>query len=75
VVLVVRGRGGVASLPQFLFRLCAAAFVQDRKAFTGCTDAATPTGISGREWCYVEAQASFWLEALAPAVMIVLFLG
>ena len=37
-------------------RLCAAAFVQDRHAYTGCTDAPDPDGESGREWCYVEAQ-------------------
>ena len=38
-------------------RLCAAAFVQNRKSYTGCTDAPNPTGESGRPWCYVEAQA------------------
>merc|ERR1711935_1236502 len=37
-------------------RLCAAAFVQNRKSYTGCTDAPNPTGESGRPWCYVEAQ-------------------
>merc|ERR1712050_480182 len=37
-------------------RLCAAAFVQNRKAYTGCTDAPNPEGESGRPWCYVEAQ-------------------
>lgn len=37
-------------------RLCAAAFVQNRKAYTGCTDAANPSGESGRPWCYVEPQ-------------------
>ena len=37
-------------------RLCAAAFVQNRKSYTGCTDAANPAGESGRPWCYVEAQ-------------------
>jgi len=37
-------------------RLCAAAFVQNRKAYTGCTDAANPVGESGRSWCYVEPQ-------------------
>merc|ERR1711862_242172 len=37
-------------------RLCAAAFVQNRKSYTGCTDAPNPTGESGRAWCYVEAQ-------------------
>jgi hypothetical protein len=38
-------------------RLCAAAFVQNRKSYTGCTDAPNPAGESGRPWCYVEAQA------------------
>ena len=38
-------------------RLCAAAFVQNRKSYTGCTDAPNPSGESGRPWCYVEAQA------------------
>lgn len=37
-------------------RLCAAAFVQARKAYTGCTDAPDPSGMSGRPWCYVEPQ-------------------
>merc|ERR1712093_199653 len=37
-------------------RLCAAAFVQNRKSYTGCTDAPNPAGESGRSWCYVEAQ-------------------
>ena len=37
-------------------RLCAAAFVQARQTYTGCTDAPNPMGESGREWCYVEAQ-------------------
>merc|ERR1719301_486695 len=37
-------------------RLCAAAFVQDRQTYTGCTDATNPAGESGRPWCYVEAQ-------------------
>ena len=37
-------------------RLCAAAFVQNRKAYTGCTDATNPAGESGRPWCYVEPQ-------------------
>ena len=37
-------------------RLCAAAFVQNRKSYTGCTDAPNPNGESGRPWCYVEAQ-------------------
>jgi len=39
-------------------RLCAAAFVQDREAFTGCTATKSPDGMSGREWCYVEAQVA-----------------
>ena len=39
-------------------RLCAAAFVQNRKSYTGCTDAPNPNGESGRAWCYVEAQVS-----------------
>ena len=37
-------------------RLCAAAFVQNRRSYTGCTDAPNPVGGSGRAWCYVEAQ-------------------
>ena len=37
-------------------RLCAAAFVQNRNAYTDCTDAPNPAGESGRPWCYVEAQ-------------------
>ena len=37
-------------------RLCAAAFVQNRKAFVDCTDAPNPAGESGRPWCYVEPQ-------------------
>ena len=40
-------------------RLCAAAFVQNRKAYTGCTDASNPIGESGRPWCYVEPQVIF----------------
>ena len=39
-------------------RLCAAAFVQNRKAYTGCTDATNPSGESGRPWCYVEPQVN-----------------
>ena len=39
-------------------RLCAAAFVQNRKSYTGCTDAANPAGESGRPWGYVEAQVA-----------------
>merc|ERR1719411_1980272 len=37
-------------------RLCAASFVQAGTAYTGCTDSIDPNGISGRAWCYVEAQ-------------------
>lgn len=37
-------------------RLCAAAFVQNRQAFTGCADVPNPDGVSGRPWCYVESQ-------------------
>ena len=37
-------------------RLCAAAFVQNRKAYTDCTAVANPAGESGRPWCYVKAQ-------------------
>merc|ERR1712083_1098833 len=37
-------------------RLCAAAFIQDRVAYTGCTDAPNPVGEAGRAWCYVEPQ-------------------
>eukprot|EP00927_Polykrikos_kofoidii_P083029 TRINITY_DN840_c0_g1_i3.p1 TRINITY_DN840_c0_g1~~TRINITY_DN840_c0_g1_i3.p1 ORF type:complete len:145 (+),score=19.67 TRINITY_DN840_c0_g1_i3:32-436(+) len=39
-------------------RLCAAAFVQDRRAHSGCTKTKSPLGDSGREWCYVEAQVA-----------------
>eukprot|EP00927_Polykrikos_kofoidii_P023539 TRINITY_DN2165_c0_g1_i1.p1 TRINITY_DN2165_c0_g1~~TRINITY_DN2165_c0_g1_i1.p1 ORF type:complete len:162 (-),score=19.24 TRINITY_DN2165_c0_g1_i1:88-522(-) len=39
-------------------RLCAAAFVQDKRAFSGCTKTKTPSGDSGREWCYVDAQVA-----------------
>merc|ERR1712054_460194 len=37
-------------------RLCAAAFVQNRQAYTGCTSDRNPVGESGRMWCYVEPQ-------------------
>mmetsp|Transcript_25595 Transcript_25595/g.59455 ORF Transcript_25595/g.59455 Transcript_25595/m.59455 type:complete len:149 (+) Transcript_25595:57-503(+) len=37
-------------------RLCAAAFVQDKQVYTGCTNAPNPDGSSGRDWCYVEPQ-------------------
>ena len=30
--------------------------MQNRKSYTGCTDAPNPAGESGRSWCYVEAQ-------------------
>ena len=43
-------------------RLCAAAFVQHRKSYTGCTDAPNPAGESGRPWCYVEAQVCLLLH-------------
>ena len=43
-------------------RLCAAAFVQHRKSYTGCTDAPNPAGESGRPWCYVEAQVCWLLQ-------------
>lgn len=36
--------------------LCAAASVQNRAAFTGCTDMKTPDGESGHDWCYLEPQ-------------------
>merc|ERR1712216_880886 len=39
-------------------RLCAAAYVHNSQAFTDCTSAANPDGVSGREWCYVEEQAA-----------------
>ena len=35
--------------------MCSAAFVQNRETYTGCTDAPSPAGDSGREWCYVES--------------------
>lgn len=41
-------------------RLCSAAFVQNRKTYSGCTDAPNPDGESGRPWCYVEAQVLEW---------------
>ena len=55
-------------------RLCAAAFVQNRKSYTGCTDAPNPAGESGRSWCYVEAQVSacVFLDCLSAWM---LFLG
>ena len=48
---------GLQTLPAEDGRLCAAAFVQNRRSYTGCTDAPNPSGESGRPWCYVEAQA------------------
>merc|ERR1712216_247645 len=39
-------------------RLCAAAYVHNSQAFTDCTSAANPDGVSGREWCFVEEQAA-----------------
>merc|ERR1719411_1038752 len=39
-------------------QLCAAFFVQSGVAYTGCTDSTDPNGVSGRPWCYVEAQLS-----------------
>ena len=40
-------------------KLCAAAFVQDRQAYTGCATARNPAGEYGRAWCYIEPQASY----------------
>ncbi|XP_026193807.1 uncharacterized protein LOC34618352 [Cyclospora cayetanensis] len=37
-------------------RLCAAAFVHEGQTYTDCTDARSPDGTTGREWCYVEVQ-------------------
>lgn len=37
-------------------RLCAAAFLHNDQTYTDCTDAVSPDGTSGREWCYVEVQ-------------------
>merc|ERR1712072_853538 len=39
-------------------RLCAAAYVHNSQAYTDCTEAANPNGISGRAWCYVEEQVA-----------------
>lgn len=39
-------------------RLCAGAYVHNSQAFTDCTTAANPEGVSDREWCYVEEQAA-----------------
>jgi len=39
-------------------RLCASAYVHSSQAFTDCTTANNPDGISGREWCYVEEQVA-----------------
>ncbi|GAW79088.1 LCCL domain-containing protein [Plasmodium gonderi] len=37
-------------------RLCAAAFLHDDQTYTNCTNATSPDGTTGREWCYVEVQ-------------------
>ena len=37
-------------------RLCAAAFIQDRRVSTDCSTLPNPVGESGRPWCYVESQ-------------------
>lgn len=37
-------------------RLCASAFLHADQTYTDCTDAVSPDGTSGREWCYVEVQ-------------------
>merc|ERR1712083_52100 len=39
-------------------RLCAAAYVHNSQAFTDCTSAANPDGVSGRDWCYIEEQVA-----------------
>merc|ERR1719203_1237534 len=39
-------------------RLCAAAYVHNAQAFTDCTAAANPDGVSGRDWCYIEEQVA-----------------
>ena len=49
-------------------RLCAAAFVQNRQAFTGCADVPNPDGVSGRPWCYVEAQVPIPFAQMVMAV-------
>ena len=51
-------------------RLCAAAFVQNRKAYTGCTEAPNPNGESGRPWCYVEPQVILLLLALNVSALV-----
>ena len=57
-------------------RLCAAAFVQNRRAYTGCTDAANPVGESGRPWCYVEPQVTcLEFEFLVELFAIIVTLG
>lgn len=43
--------------------LCAAAGVQNRAAFTGCTDMKTPDGDSGDDWCWLEPQVIAGLPA------------
>ena len=54
-------------------RLCAAAFVQNRKSCTGCTCAPNPADESGRPWCCVEAQvpASMFLEEVWMCMLLV----
>jgi len=47
-------------------RLCAAAFTQGQKAYTGCTAAPSPSGDSGRPWCYVEAQVHDFESSASP---------
>merc|ERR1719411_2345910 len=53
-------------------RLCAASFVQSGVAYTGCADVVDPSGLSGRPWCYVDAQLTRGQEPewgpCAPAV-------
>lgn len=34
--------------------LCSAAGVKSRMVFTGCTNTASPEGVMGRPWCYIE---------------------
>ena len=49
------GGGDVAFLS---LRCPEAQFVHDQRDYAGCTTATAPSGSSGREWCYVEAQTS-----------------
>merc|ERR1719313_18463 len=39
-------------------RLCAAAYVHNSQAFTDCTSAPNPDGVTGTEWCFVEEQVA-----------------